>query len=84
MKRVNKVNKCITGWNPYPDNVRQELLDRFGCRGENANFEIEGEYPDALVRSIGKYLSEFHGILTEYQLWYSEPIKCWRLVYGRS
>lgn len=37
MKRVSKVNKCITGWNPYPDNVRQELLNRFGCLGENAN-----------------------------------------------
>lgn len=52
--------------------------------GNSGIFEIEGEYPDALIRSIGKYLSEFHGILTEYQLWYCEIIERWRLVYGRS
>lgn len=84
MQRVEKITNAITGNNPYPEIMRKELIERFGCDGQNGNFIINGEYPDALIRTIGHFISEHDGKLNQYQMWYSEPIKSWRLVFGRS
>lgn len=84
MKRVEKVTRLITEYNSYSQKMRKKLIERFECDGKNGNFIIEGEYPDSLIREIGLYLSEQHGILNQYQMWFSGPIQKWRLVFGRS
>lgn len=84
MKRVEKITKSITGYNPYPETMRKELIERFGCAGQNGNFEITGEYTDELIRTIGDFISKHHGKLNQYQMWFSKPIQSWRLVFGRG
>lgn len=83
MQKVEKINNAIVGNNPYSETMKRELIDRFGCDGQNGNFIINGEYPHSLIQTIGQFLSEVHGKLNQYQMWYSEPIKSWRLVFGR-
>jgi hypothetical protein len=84
MKRVEKITRLVTGNNPYPEIMRKELIKRFGCDGQNGNFIINGEYPHSLIITIGHFISKHHGKLDQYKMWYSEPIKSWRLVFGRS
>lgn len=83
MQKVNKINNAIVGNNPYTEKMKRELIERFGCDGQNGNFTIEGEYSHSLIENIGQFLSEIHGKLNQYQIWYSKPINSWRLVFGR-
>ena len=83
MKKVEKIKKPLNVWNPYPSAIKRELIQRFGCDGTGGNFIIDGEYPDSLIKTIGSFISKHDGSLTEYQIWFSEPIQKWRLVFGR-
>ena len=84
MKKVERISKQITGFsNFYSQEVIMYLKNTFGCDGQNANFIIEGEYNESLIRSIAKYLSKYHGELNEYKIWFCKPINSWRLVFGR-
>lgn len=84
MQRVDKITNGIKQHNPYPKSMKNELIQRFGCDGENGNFTICGEYSHALISTIGKYISKHNGELSEYQMWYCDAIKSWRLVFGFS
>lgn len=84
MKKVEKLKAPITGYkNFYPLEIQKHLKTIFGCDGQNANFIIEGEYPKQLIETIAQYLSNYHGKLNEYKIWYCKPIKSWRLVFGK-
>jgi hypothetical protein len=82
MIRVDKVSKPAKGFGSYPKEINDELIKRFGCNGSKGNFEINGEYHHGLICSIGRFISQCDGMYQEYQLWFSEPINSWRLVFG--
>lgn len=69
----------------YPHDTRIELLNRFGCIGENGNFTIVGEYHYNLIKTIGKFIQPHHHTeINQYSIWYCNFVRSWRLVFGSS
>jgi hypothetical protein len=83
MEKVEKIYNYISDCN-YTNEMKNELINKFGCIGENGNFIVENKYTHDFIRKIAKYLSEKHGILNQYSHWYCNSINKWRLVFGRS
>jgi len=82
LKRVEKIQRVAPGFGSYPDEMAKELRTKFNCNGAKGNFEIEGEYPEGLIKTIRDFISSEDGMFKVYKMWYSEPIKRWRLVFG--
>jgi hypothetical protein len=82
LKRVDKITKVAPGFSNYPEKIRRELITRFGCDGTKGNFFIESECSEDIIKKIRDLISSEDGMYRVYKMWYSEPIKSWRLVFG--
>ena len=82
LKRVDKVEKLVRGFDPYSRDLEVELFSKYGCKGSKGNFCLDNKPSEEEIKKIRDLISEQDGMLKEYMLWWCEPINNWRLVFG--
>lgn len=64
--------------------TKNNLYKIHQCSGFRGNYRLNEKPTIKDIEKIRDLISKYFGTLTYYQLWFSRPIKSWRLVFYRK
>lgn len=82
MREVESVKQPIKEAPEYSVETKMKLINLGWHDGKAGNFTLNTRPNMAEIEVMAEILSEYHGRLKVYCIWYSYAIDMWRIVFG--